>query len=86
MSKKGSDKKQTNMLAAAFMLFILPILSVVIGIFLGWYVGKSAGLPIKTLQIVGGVVGFIIAVVLIKLFDKSAVVDENQEKITWDDM
>lgn len=35
MAKKGSDKKQTNMLAAAFMLFILPILSVVIGIFLG---------------------------------------------------
>lgn len=86
MSKKGSDKKQTNMLAAAFMLFILPILSVFIGTFLGWYIGKSAGLSIKISEVIGGAAAFIIAVILIKLFDKSAVVDEDQEKITWDDM
>ncbi|WP_446898647.1 SoxR reducing system RseC family protein [Clostridium sp. LBM24168] len=87
MKEHNKNDKTTNMITAAFMLFIFPIVTVFIGAFLGGYIGKSAGFNnIKTAQIIGGIVAFILVVILIKLFDKSAVVDENQEKIHWDDM
>lgn len=86
VNERDKNVKTTNMVAAAFMLFIFPIVMVFIGVFAGGYIGRSAGSSIKTGQIIGGIVAFAIAVIFIKVFDKSAVVDENQEKIHWDDM
>ncbi|NMM64032.1 SoxR reducing system RseC family protein [Clostridium sp. P21] len=81
-----TEPKKTNMLLAAFMMFIFPIMLVCLGIFLGGYIGKSIGTSIRTFQILGGVIAFIVAVIAIKLFDRSAVLDKNAEKIYWDDM
>lgn len=87
MSKdKRNSLKPTNMLLAAFMLFILPIILTLIGVFSGAYAGKHIGISIQTSQIIGGIIGFILAVVIIKLFDCSSVVDDNQKKIHWDDL
>lgn len=83
---KTTPIKPTNMLLAAFMLFILPIILIVIGVFLGAYAGKHIGISIQTSQIVGGIIGFILAIIIIKLFDRSSVVDDKQEKIHWDDL
>lgn len=79
-------KKNTNMLLAAFMLFIFPIISVLLGVFLGGYIGSSIGIANKISQVIGGILAFIIAVLVIKIFDKHAKVDENAEKIHWDDL
>ena len=84
-SKKIKNKK-TNMLLACFMLFVLPIMSVFIGVFLGQYIGNLLGARILTFQICGGVIAFGLSLVLIKIFDKSAVVDDEEEKIEWDDL
>jgi putative Mn2+ efflux pump MntP len=83
---KTTSTKTTNMLLAAFMLFIFPIILTVIGVFLGAYAGKHIGLSIQTSQIIGGVIGFILAIIITKLFDRSSVVDAKQEKIHWDDL
>jgi len=79
-------EKKTNMLLACFMLFVFPILAVFIGIFSGQYIGNLLGAYIQISRICGGIIGFVVALVLIKLFDKSAVVDDEEEKIDWDDL
>ena len=79
--KKNKEKK-SNMLLASFMLFIFPIISA----FLGQYAGKLLGASIQVSQISGGITAFVLALVLIKLFDKSVVEDVEEEKIEWDGM
>ena len=80
------QNKKTNMLLACFMLFVFPIISVFIGVFLGQYIGRLFGFPILISRIFGGIIAFSLAFILIKLFDKSAVVDAEEEKIDWDDL
>ena len=84
-TKKSEDKK-TNMLLACFMLFVFPIMSVFIGVFLGQYIASLLGAPIQIFRVCGGIIAFALAFVLIKLFDKSAVVNDDEEKIDWDDL
>ena len=83
---KKTKKKKTNMLLASFMLFVFPIISVFIGVFLGQYIGKLLGAHIQISRILGGIIAFVLAIVLIKLFDKSIVEDPEEEKIEWDDL
>ena len=83
---KTIKNKKTNMLLACFMLFVFPIMSVFIGVFLGQYIASLLGAPIQIFRICGGIIAFALAFVLIKLFDKSAVVDDEEEKIDWDDL
>ncbi|MBU3160838.1 SoxR reducing system RseC family protein [Clostridium frigoris] len=90
-SKKDIKKvtfkvKKTNMLLASFVLFVFPIMAVVIGVFLGQYIGKFIGSPIQVSRIFGGIIGLIIAIILIELFDKSAAIDEKNERIYWEDL
>lgn len=84
--KINLKEKKTNMLLACFMLFVFPIIAVVIGVFLGQYIGGFIGAPIQISRIFGGIIGFILAIVLIKLFDKSAVIDVKEEEIHWEDL
>jgi len=84
--KKPLKKKETNMLLACFVLFVFPIVAVIIGVFLGQTIGKYIGAPIKISQIFGGIIAFVFVIIIIKLFDKSAVIDSKEEKIHWEDL
>jgi len=83
---KTQYEKDTNMLMAAFMFFIFPIIATFIGVLAGGYIGGFIGVSIEISQIIGGIVAFVLSVVIIKLFDKFIKVDENAKKIEWDDM
>ena len=86
-SNKGSHSgKNNNMLVAAFMFFMFPIIVTFLGVFVGGYIGEFMGGSIEISQIIGGIVAFVLSVVIIKLFDKFIKVDENAKKIEWDDM
>ncbi|MDR3597335.1 SoxR reducing system RseC family protein [Clostridium sp.] len=85
-NKSMAGKKNTNMLLAAFMIFIFPITSIFLGVFVGGYIGTYIEVSIIISRIIGGIVGFAVSAVIIKLFDKSAKKDENAEKIHWDDL
>ena len=85
-NRSVSETKNPNMLSAAFMIFIFPIISIFLGVFIGGYIGTSIGASIIISQIIGGVVTFALALVIIKLFDKSLKSHKNAEKIYWDDL
>jgi len=84
--KSTVKKKNTNMVLASFILFVLPIAAVFIGVFLGQHGGKLIGAPIQISRIFGGIIAFGLSIVLIKLFDKHAVIDVKEEKIYWEDL
>ena len=85
-SKEKTPQKKTNMLLASFVLFVFPIVAVFVGVFLGQYSGKLIGAPIQISRIIGGIVAFALAIILIKLFDKHAVIDTKEERLHWEDL
>ena len=56
-----------NVMGAAFLVYIIPLLMLIFGYFLGEYLFKSEGMAILT-----GVILMVISVVPIKLFDKKS--------------
>jgi positive regulator of sigma E activity len=85
-NKKVQGKKSTNMLLAAFVMFIFPIIAVILGAYLGACIGEAMNSSSIVFQIIGGILGVIVAGIGIKLFDKASKVDEKAEKIYWDDL
>jgi F0F1-type ATP synthase assembly protein I len=85
-NKSISSKKNTNMLLGAFMIFIFPIAAIFFGVFIGGYIGIFFKASIIISRIIGGILGFVLSAIIIKLFDKYAKVDENADKIHWDDL
>jgi len=84
--KTPLKKKNTNMVLASFILFVFPIVAVFIGVFLGQCTGKLIGASIQISRIFGGIIAFGLSIVLIKFFDKHAVMDVKEEKIYWEDL
>ena len=85
-NRSTSETKNTNMLMAAFMIFIFPIISVFLGAFIGGYIGQVTGFSVIISQIIGGIIAFALAMAIIKIFDKSIKADNNSEKVHWDDL
>lgn len=85
-NNKVQGNKSLNMLVAAFMMFIVPLIAIFLGAFLGFYIGEAVNGSVIVFQIAGGIVGFILAGIGIKIFDKSSKMDEKAEKIYWDDL
>ncbi len=70
--------KETNMLKAAFIVYILPLIAIFLGCIAGNWLALKVDEPVKIFQIGGGVVAFILSVFYIKFFEKSA---HNNEKM-----
>jgi len=66
------EMKDTNMLMAAFVVYIVPLIAVVVGVVVGQIVAKEFGYSIRGFQIGGGVITFILSMINIKYFDKYA--------------
>lgn len=66
------EMKETNMLMAAFVVYIVPLVAVVVGVFLGQTIAKKFGFSILGFQIAGGIITFILSMLNIKYFDKYA--------------
>lgn len=65
------ENKETNMLLAAFMMFVLPLLAVGLGIYLGYYLSFRCMISAKLLMILGGLLLGLPAVFIIRRLDKS---------------
>ena len=70
-----------NMLKAAFIVYILPLIAVFIGVLLGWKVAELLGSEPLWFQIAGGVMAFILSVVYIKYIDTSAKHDVKMQPV-----
>lgn len=65
------EVKEKNVLKAAFVVFILPLIALFIGVILGGFIGRNAGFNIRMFQIIGGLIAFALSVVIVKAFDKA---------------
>ncbi|MBC2580352.1 SoxR reducing system RseC family protein [Clostridium sp. DJ247] len=63
--------RETNMLKAAFIVYILPLISILVGCVIGTLLSEKIHQSKITYQIGGGIVAFIISVIYIKVFDKN---------------
>ena len=66
------EMKETNMLMAAFVVYIAPLVAVVVGIIVGQTIAKKFGYPVRNFQIGGGILTFVLSMLNIKRFDKYA--------------
>ncbi|EHI99364.1 positive regulator of sigma E, RseC/MucC [Clostridium sp. DL-VIII] len=66
------EVKETNVLSAAFIVFVLPLIALFIGVMVGGFLGQYIGVNIRMLQIIGGIIALILAIIAVKIFDKAA--------------
>jgi sigma-E factor negative regulatory protein RseC len=66
------EMKETNMLMAAFVVYIVPLIAIVIGVIGGQELAEKLGYSVQGFQIGGGIIAFALSVLNIKIFDKFA--------------
>jgi len=79
-------EKSPNILLGAFMMFIFPLIAIFLGALLGACIGEAVNGSVLVFQIVGGIIGLVLAGIGIKLFDRSSKMHGKTEKIYWDDL
>lgn len=75
------EVQEINMLKAAFIVYILPLIAVFIGAVLGNLFAQKTGNESLWFQVVGGIVAFVLSVVYIKYFDSAARLDVKMQPI-----
>ena len=73
--------KEVNVLRAAFVVFILPLLAIFIGALLGGVIGGYIGLNIHVFQAIGGIFTFLLSLVFIKLFDRATTKSQKTQPV-----
>ncbi|WP_309137243.1 MULTISPECIES: SoxR reducing system RseC family protein [unclassified Clostridium] len=66
------ETKETNMLMAAFVVYIVPLIAIVVGVIAGQVIAKKIGYSVRGFQIGGGILTFILSILNIKIFDEFA--------------
>ncbi|WP_446899103.1 SoxR reducing system RseC family protein [Clostridium sp. LBM24168] len=64
--------EETNMLKAAFVVYILPLIGIFFGALIGTWISGKVGGNLKLFQIGGAVILFVLSLLYVKIFDKSA--------------
>lgn len=67
--KVSFEMKQDNMLKAAFVVYILPLVAIFIGVGLGYYVSRYTRFNEIICQILGVGISIVISVIAIKKYD-----------------
>lgn len=71
------EVREVNIVIGAFICFIMPLIVAGIGAVAGHWIGLSQGMDAVQAAIVGGIAGFVIGVIGVKLFDRSLTNDIN---------
>lgn len=66
------EVQEVNMLKAAFIVYMLPLLAIFIGAVGGNVFAEKMGYQALVFQVVGGFIAFLLAVLYIKFFDYKA--------------
>lgn len=66
------ELQEVNMLQTAFIVYIMPLIAALVGSVFGAYIGSKFGLSVILFEVGGGVIAFILSLIFIKLYDKSA--------------
>lgn len=64
--------KENSIVTSAFIVFVLPLISLFLGVFLGEVIGAYIGINIRFSQVIGGLGAAAIAIGAVKKIDKHA--------------
>jgi len=73
------EVKEVNVLLGAFTVFVWPLLAALLGVIAGRFAAAPLGYDLAAAQISGGVAAFLLSLVFVKLFDKSAAGSEKSK-------
>ena len=77
------EMREINIVIGAFMCFIMPLLVCAIGAIGAHYLAVANGYDTTQTSIIGGIIGFVVGVIGVKLFDRSLTNDvKAKPKIT----
>ncbi|MCL2766247.1 MAG: SoxR reducing system RseC family protein [Peptococcaceae bacterium] len=65
------ELNEEKALMAAFVVYLLPLLAAFGGYLLGLLLAQTFGLPVLYMEICGGILGLLLAVMYIKKYDKA---------------
>lgn len=71
------EVREVNVIISAFMCFIMPLLVAAAGALAGHWIGISTAMDPTQTAIGGGIAGFLLGVLGVKLFDRSLTNDMN---------
>lgn len=75
------EVKETNVLKAAFVVFILPLIALFIGVMLGGIIGEYIKFNIFMSRVIGGIITFLLSIFIIKIFDKASAENEKSKPV-----
>ena len=78
------EVKEVNMLKAAFIVYMQPLLAAFGGAVGGWLIAERLGMDVLMLQILGGVLGFALAIGYVKYFDISSKTNLSMQPVIRD--
>lgn len=64
------EAKEVGMLIVAFILFVMPLILAFLGAIVGYYISGTLGINSSTASIIGGILLFVISIIIIKMFDR----------------
>lgn len=77
------EVRESNIVMAAFVCFIMPLLVAAAGALGGHWLAVFNNIDTVQMAVIGGIIGFVIGVIGVKLFDRSLTNDMNAKpKIT----
>lgn len=71
------EVREVNIVIGAFVCFIMPLLVAAAGALLGHWLGIVQAMDATQTAIAGGIIGFLLGAVGVKLFDRSLTNDDN---------
>lgn len=69
--KVAFEIQEANMIIAAFMVYVMPLLAAAVGAVIGWFGANKLGQPLVPFQIGGGIIVFCLSLIFVKLYDKA---------------
>jgi sigma-E factor negative regulatory protein RseC len=75
------EDRRSSMVTAAFMMFILPIILVISGVVAGHYLSVSLGINATTAAAMGGILLFIISIMIILIYENSLSKNTSSEPV-----
>lgn len=69
--KVAFEVQSTSMVIAAFVVYALPLVIAAAGTITGWFIANMFGQPLVSFQAGGGIIGFCLSLIIVKLYDRA---------------
>lgn len=71
------EMREVNIVIGAFVCFVMPLLVAAAGVFVARFIALAQAMNVVNFEIGGGIIGFLIGVIGVKMFDRKITNDAN---------